>query len=100
MRGDAACDGPRPGCGRRARRASRYGLAHTGIFALVDEVTGYQQMRAKDALTKILGRRESGCRARASNRRRESIMPVRIFYAQDNKQIGELESEINNWQRS
>jgi hypothetical protein len=41
-----------------------------------------------------------GCRARASNRRRESIMPVRIFYAQDNKQIGELESEINKWQRS
>lgn len=29
-------------------------LAHTGIIALVDEVTGYQQVRAKDALTKIL----------------------------------------------
>ncbi len=27
-------------------------------------------------------------------------MPVRIFYAQDNKQIGELESEINKWQKS
>ncbi|MBC8035931.1 MAG: P63C domain-containing protein [Rhizobiales bacterium] len=30
------------------------GLAHTGIIALVDEVTGYQGVRAKDALTKIL----------------------------------------------
>ncbi len=30
------------------------GLAHTGIIALVDEVTGYQAVRAKDALTKIL----------------------------------------------
>jgi hypothetical protein len=29
-------------------------LAHTGIIALVDEVTGYQQYRTKDALTKIL----------------------------------------------
>jgi hypothetical protein len=29
-------------------------LAHTGIIALVDEVTGYQRVRAKDALTKIL----------------------------------------------
>jgi hypothetical protein len=30
------------------------GLARTGIIALVDEVTGYQNDRAKDALTKIL----------------------------------------------
>jgi len=30
------------------------GLAHTGIIALVDEVTGYQHVRAQDALTKIL----------------------------------------------
>lgn len=30
------------------------GLAHTGIIALVDEVTGYQAVRSKDALTKIL----------------------------------------------
>lgn len=29
-------------------------LAHTGIIALVDEVTGYQHVRAQDALTKIL----------------------------------------------
>ena len=29
-------------------------LAHTGIIALVDEVTGYQHVRAEDALTKIL----------------------------------------------
>jgi len=29
-------------------------LAHTGIIALVDEVTGYQAHRAKDALTRIL----------------------------------------------
>ncbi len=29
-------------------------LAHTGIIALVDEVTGYQQYRTQDALTKIL----------------------------------------------
>jgi hypothetical protein len=29
-------------------------LAHTGIIALVDEVTGYQNVRTKDALTKIL----------------------------------------------
>lgn len=28
-------------------------LAHTGIIALVDEVTGYQDVRAKDALAKI-----------------------------------------------
>ena len=30
------------------------GLAHVGIIALVDEATGYQQVRAKDALTRIL----------------------------------------------
>lgn len=30
------------------------GLAHTGIIALVDEVTGYQRDRARDALAKIL----------------------------------------------
>lgn len=30
------------------------GLARTGIIALVDEVTGYQRDRAKDALAKIL----------------------------------------------
>lgn len=30
------------------------GLAHTGIIALVDEATGYQETRAKDALSKIL----------------------------------------------
>lgn len=30
------------------------GLAHTGIIALVDEATGYQSIRAKDSLTKIL----------------------------------------------
>jgi len=29
-------------------------LAHVGIIALVDEATGYQEFRAKDALTKIL----------------------------------------------
>ena len=27
-------------------------------------------------------------------------MPVRIFYAQGNKLIDELESEINKWQKS
>jgi hypothetical protein len=30
------------------------GLAHTGIIALVDEATGYQELRAKDALASIL----------------------------------------------
>lgn len=30
------------------------GLAHVGIIALVDEATGYQQMRARDALARIL----------------------------------------------
>ena len=30
------------------------GLAHVGIIALVDEVTGYQDERVKDALEKIL----------------------------------------------
>jgi len=30
------------------------GLAHLGIIALVDEATGYQRDRARDALTKIL----------------------------------------------
>lgn len=30
------------------------GLAHIGITALVDEVTGYQDVRAKDALAKLL----------------------------------------------
>jgi len=30
------------------------GLAHTGIIALVDEATGYQYVRAQDALSKIL----------------------------------------------
>jgi len=30
------------------------GLARVGIIALVDEVTGYQEVRAKDALAKIL----------------------------------------------
>lgn len=30
------------------------GLAHTGIIALVDEVTGYQYQRSKDELQKIL----------------------------------------------
>jgi hypothetical protein len=29
-------------------------LAHTGIIALVDEATGYQELRAKDALARIL----------------------------------------------
>lgn len=29
-------------------------LAHVGIIALVDEATGYQEMRAKDALARIL----------------------------------------------
>jgi len=27
-------------------------------------------------------------------------MPVRIFYVEGNKLIGELESEINKWQKS
>lgn len=30
------------------------GLAHVGIIALVDEATGYQEVRARDALAKIL----------------------------------------------
>jgi len=30
------------------------GLAHVGIIALVDEATGYQDIRARDALAKIL----------------------------------------------
>jgi hypothetical protein len=30
------------------------GLAHVGIIALVDEATGYQELRAKDALARIL----------------------------------------------
>lgn len=30
------------------------GLAHVGIIALVDEATGYQEVRTKDALAKIL----------------------------------------------
>src|SRR5439155_16246024 len=29
-------------------------LAHVGIIALVDEATGYQEVRTKDALAKIL----------------------------------------------
>src|SRR5690606_187703 len=32
------------------------GLAHVGIIALVDEATGYQQIRESDALQKILDR--------------------------------------------
>jgi hypothetical protein len=32
------------------------GLAHVGIIALVDEATGYQDQRAKDALARILER--------------------------------------------
>ncbi len=27
-------------------------------------------------------------------------MPVRIFYVRGNKQIGELETEVNKWQKS
>jgi hypothetical protein len=30
------------------------GLAHVGIIALVDEATGYQEVRARDALAKVL----------------------------------------------
>jgi hypothetical protein len=30
------------------------GLAHVGIIALVDEATGYQEVRARDALARIL----------------------------------------------
>jgi hypothetical protein len=30
------------------------GFARLGIIALIDEVTGYQEVRAKDALTRIL----------------------------------------------
>jgi hypothetical protein len=30
------------------------GLAHVGIIALVDEATGYQDIRARDALARIL----------------------------------------------
>jgi len=30
------------------------GLAHTGVIALIDEVTGYQRERAQDALARIL----------------------------------------------
>jgi len=39
-----------------ARQASilMRGLARTGIIALVDEATGYQEVRAKDALARIL----------------------------------------------
>lgn len=39
----------------RAKKAEilMRGLAHTGIVALVDEATGYQDARAKDALAKI-----------------------------------------------
>jgi hypothetical protein len=36
---------------------------------------------------------------RASNSRRKSIMPVRIFCVQGDKLISGLESEINNWQK-
>lgn len=32
------------------------GLAHVGVIALVDEATGYQEVRAKDELNKILER--------------------------------------------
>lgn len=39
----------------RAKILTR-GLAHVGIIALVDEATGYQDDRAKDALAKILER--------------------------------------------
>jgi hypothetical protein len=39
-------------------------------------------------------------RARASNSRRESKMPVKIFVVQGDKSIGGLESEINKWQQS
>ena len=42
---------------RRAADAAEIlvrGLARTGIIALVDECTGYQEVRAKDALAKIL----------------------------------------------
>lgn len=38
---------------RKAKMLMR-ALAHTGIIALVDEATGYQDARAKDALAKIL----------------------------------------------
>jgi hypothetical protein len=31
---------------------------------------------------------------------KEATMPVRIFYVQGNKSIGELEREINKWQIS
>jgi hypothetical protein len=39
-------------------------------------------------------------RARASNSRTESKMPVKIFVVQGDKSIGGLESEINKWQQS
>jgi hypothetical protein len=39
-------------------------------------------------------------RARASNSRRESKMPVKIFVVQGHKFIGGLELEINKWQQS
>jgi hypothetical protein len=29
-----------------------------------------------------------------------AIMPVRIFYVEGNKMIGEIESDINKWQKS
>src|SRR5580692_7332518 len=38
--------------------------------------------------------------ARASNGRRESKMPVKIFCVEGNELIGGLESEINKWQKS
>jgi hypothetical protein len=45
--------GPQLAIAKRAEILMR-GLAHTGIIALVDEVTGYQKDRAADALAKIL----------------------------------------------
>jgi hypothetical protein len=48
----------------------------------------------------MAGERLASVRVRASNSRRESITPVRIFCVQGNKLIGGLESEINNWQKS
>jgi hypothetical protein len=44
------------------------GLAHVGIIALVDEATGYQEFRAKDALSRILVARAYNERGRQLRR--------------------------------
>ena len=52
-RDDGKLTKPQQGVAQRADLLMR-GLAHVGIISLVDEATGYQKDRARDALAKIL----------------------------------------------